>query len=392
MLILFSGCEPTLEDRSLFLEEARGLAKKILILDTHIDVPHRMQGISSDLSSVTSEGEFDYPRARSGGLDAAFMSIYVPASQQAGGARQMADRLIDFVESMEEKWPHAFEIVTSVEQVERAFGTGRVGLGLGMENGAGIEEDLANLTHFYKRGIRYITLTHSKNNAICDSSYDPERRWNGLSPFGREVVREMNRLGIMIDVSHVSDETFWQVLELSQAPVIASHSSCRRFTPGWERNMSDDMIRSMARNDGVIQINFGAQFIDQRYRLRSRAIAVQFRGFLERHRLEEVDKVAEAFSTKLRDGLPTVTVADVADHIDHVVELVGVDHVGFGSDFDGVGGHLPVGLGDVSAYPHLLAELLARGYNREEIEKISSKNLLRTWSQVESLSQSSIVR
>ncbi len=222
-------------------------------------------------------------------------------------------------------------------------------------------------------------------NHIADSSYDSNHRWKGLSPFGRKVVAEMNRRGIMVDISHVSDEAFRQVIDLTSAPVIASHSSCRHFTPGWERNMSDDMIRKLAKNGGVIQISFGSSFISDDYRLR------------HAQRKETIDEyLRELGLTRNHPGAPEkirqfeqenplqrATVSQVADHIDHVKNLVGVDHVGFGSDFDGVGDTTPTGLRDVSGYPNLLAELLNRGYTEEEIERICSGNLLRVWSEVE---------
>ena len=210
------------------------------------------------------------------------MSIYVSASyQESGGAKEYADKLIDMVEGFQEKWPDKFVVARSVAEVRSAFQDGIVALPMGMENGAPIEGSLDNLEHFYERGIRYITLTHSRSNHISDSSYDSNRRWQGLSPFGRKVVEEMNRLGIMIDISHLSDDAFHQVVALTKAPVIASHSSCRHFTPGWERNMSDDMIQKLARNGGVIQIAFGSSFISNDYRLghaqRNQAIDEQLR-------------------------------------------------------------------------------------------------------------------
>ena len=245
-------------------QRAARLAQEMILVDTHIDVPDRLREKMEDISVATEKGNFDHPRARQGGLDVAFMSIYVPARYQPekeGGAKALADRLIDMVEGFARDWPDKFALARSVEEARSAAAKGLVALPMGMENGAPVEEDLANLRHFHERGIRYITLTHSENNQICDSSYAKEKQWNGLSPFGREVVAEMNRLGIMVDISHVSDATFYQVMELSRAPAIASHSSCRRFTEGWERNMDDPMIELLGKKGGVIQINFGSGFI-----------------------------------------------------------------------------------------------------------------------------------
>lgn len=367
-------------------ERAWRLSQQLILVDTHIDVPYRMRNGIEDISTRTAGGDFDYPRAREGGLDAAFMSIYVPASyQETGGARAFADRLIDLVEGFAQRWPQQFALATRIEDIEAHFRQGKFSLALGIENGAAIEEKLENLNHFYRRGVRYITLTHSKNNLICDASHDPERRWNGLSPFGEEVVREMNRLGIMVDVSHVSDEAFDDVMRLSRAPVIASHSSCRHFTPGFERNMSDEMIRRLGEGGGVIFINFGSSFINDAYRRNSSRAQERISRFLRLNGLDQEDPRAQDFIRQVREELPHpfAHVSEVADHIDHVVRLVGVDHVGFGSDFDGVGDSLPEGLKDVSQYPNLLLELLKRGYSREEIEKIASGNLFRVWREVE---------
>ncbi len=367
-------------------QKARDLAQRVLIVDTHIDVPYRLQRQWEDISQHTNGGDFDYPRARRGGLNVAFMSIYVPASyEEQGGARAFADRLIDLVETIVRRWPDKFAIVRSVDDVRRLAHSGKILLALGMENGAPLEGNLDNLRYFYRRGIRYITLAHAKSNHISDSSYDEVRRWHGLSPFGREVVREMNRLGIMIDVSHISDEAFEDVIAITQAPVIASHSSCRHFTPGWERNMSDAMIRKLAANGGVIQINFGAAFISDAYRKASERFRAQVREYLQQHGLKYTDPAARAYIREARQRFvfPTVTVRDVADHIDHVVRLVGIDHVGLGSDFDGVGGALPEDLRDVSMYPNLLYELLRRGYTEDDIRKIAGENLLRVWATVE---------
>ncbi|RMG45323.1 MAG: membrane dipeptidase [Acidobacteria bacterium] len=360
--------------------EAVRIAHAVPIVDTHIDLPYRLYRKPEDISRRTPSGDFDYVRAREGGLDAAFMSIYVPARyQESGGARRLADELIDIVEGIAAQHPDKFALAASAEDVERNFRQGRFSLLLGMENGAGIEGDIGNLTHFYERGIRYITLAHSRNNLIADSSYDEQPRWHGLSPFGEEVVREMNRLGILIDVSHLTDDAARRVLEISRAPVIASHSSCRRFTPGWQRNLSDELIRGIARSGGVVQINFGSSFLDDGIRRRQESL----RKALEAWRVErglsrddpEFREHAAAYRKAHHPGYADV--ADVADHIDHVVSLVGVDHVGFGSDFDGVGDSLPRGLEDVSRYPNLIRVLLERGYGEDEIRKIAGGNILR---------------
>ena len=391
-LIALAGCveqsapPPRTAPPETSLEKGNRLAHQFLIVDTHVDIPNRLDQRMEDISVRTPGGDFDEPRAREGGLDAPFMSIYVSAAyQESGGAKEYADKLIDMVEGFQEKWPDKFVVARSVSEVRSAFQEGRIALPMGMENGAPIEGSLANLRHFYERGIRYITLTHSRVNHIADSSYDSTHRWRGLSPFGRKVVAEMNRLGIMVDISHASDEAFHQVVDLSSAPVIASHSSCRYFTPGWERNMSDDMIRKLAENGGVIQISFGSSFISDDYRLTHAQRKKTIAEYLHEKGLTRNDPGApeKIRQFEQENPLQRATVSQVADHMDHVKNLVGVDHVGFGSDFDGVGDTTPTGLRDVSAYPNLLAELLDRGYTEEEIEKICSGNLLRVWAEVE---------
>jgi len=314
------------------------------------------------------------------------MSIYVPASnQETGDAKEVADELIDMVEGLIRKDPDKFGLVTNVAQARARLDDGVVGLALGIENGAPVQGSLENLRHFFDRGVRYITLAHSKANHICDSSYDEERRWNGLSPFGREVVGEMNRLGMMIDVSHVTDEAFGHVMELSRAPVIASHSSCRHFTPEWERNMSDEMIRRLAGGGGVIQINFGSSFVDNEYRVARQAAREAIREHLDANGIADDSDHAHEYADEyfVANPIPLAKVADVVDHIDHVVALVGVDHVGLGSDYDGLGETLPEGLEDVSSYPNLIRELLDRGYSEGDVQKICSGNLLRVWTAVE---------
>ncbi len=367
-------------------EKALELAHRYIIVDTHIDVPYRLSKNTEDISKRTREGDFDYPRAKAGGLDVPFMSIYVSATAEAEGtSKQRADRLIDMVEKIASDWPDKFALAKSVVDVRKNFASGRISLPMGVENGAPIEGKLENLKHFYDRGIRYITLTHSKDNHICDSSYDTTRTWKGLSPFGREVVKEMNRLGIMIDVSHISDDAFYQVMELTKAPVIASHSSCRFFTPGWERNMSDEMIQLLAKNGGVIQMNFGSSFVNREFREAGDKVWEHLRA----KNLTWDDPAAQAYAKQyMKDhSIRRAHVSEVADHIDHVVELVGIDHVGFGSDFDGLGDSLPTGLKDVSHYPNLIFELLKKGYSEEDIEKICSGNILRVWSAVEAIAQ-----
>jgi len=365
---------------------AAGLAQKYLLIDTHIDVPERLEGHWEDVTRATEKGDFDYERARSGGLDVPFMSIYTPAESEAAGTSfTLANRLIDRVEALVGRAPEKFVVVRGPAQAAEARERGLIGLAMGMENGAPIDGKLENLAFFRNRGISYVTLTHSLSNHISDSSYDEHRQWNGLSPFGREVVTEMNRLGIMVDISHVSDEAFYQALELSKAPVIASHSSARHFTPGWERNMSDDMIKALAARGGVIMINFGSSFLTGEARQWHDEMSAAREEYLQENGFDEHGSEAGAFQTKYRaeHPYPFADLDDVVAHFDHVIGLVGIDHVGIGSDFDGVGDSLPEGLKDVSFYPGLIAKLAAKGYSEKDIEAILGGNLLRVWREVE---------
>lgn len=360
-------------------DRAVAIAQKHMLIDTHIDVPYRLEEDWEDVSQATQRGDFDYPRAVKGGLNAPFMSIYIPASlEKTGGSYLLANKLIDSMEALVGRAPDKFAMAYSSAELERNFKAGKLSIALGMENGSPIEGKLENLTHFYKRGIRYITLTHSESNHIADSSYDIRRPWKGLSPFGEKVVVEMNRLGIMIDISHVSDKAFYKVIELTKAPVIASHSSLRAFVPGFERNMDDEMIKALAKNGGVIQINFGSSFVVSQ----ANQYGLQLKAAAKAAGKSADDKEFEA-QYKKTHPYPFANVATVVKHINHVRDLVGIDHVGIGSDFDGVGDSLPDGLKDVSMYPNLIEGLLKEGYSEADIEKIMSGNLLRVLKQVE---------
>ncbi|KXI27150.1 dipeptidase [Paraglaciecola hydrolytica] len=361
-------------------DKAIKLTQDTILIDTHIDVPFRLNKKWEDVSQATASGDFDYPRAKQGGLNAPFMSIYIPASlDKSAESTALADKLIDYVEAIVGRAPDKFAIAKSADDVEKQFKQGLISLPMGMENGSPIQGSMDNLKHFYERGIRYITLAHSMSNHIADSSYDLRRQWKGLSPFGKELIVEMNKLGIMVDISHVSDDAFYQAVAISKVPVIASHSSLRAFTPGFERNMDDDMIKALGKNGGVVQINFGSTFVSKVARSWSDTLSNK-RKEIEEKEGKDSD-LAKSFEKKYTDKnpMPFATVDTVLDHIDHVVKLIGIDHVGIGSDYDGVGDSLPEGLKDVSTYPNLVQGLLDRGYSDKDITKILSGNLLRVW-------------
>ncbi len=369
-----------------FHKQAEALSKKYVIADLHVDVPYRLEEKYEDVSHATHSGDFDHPRAVKGGLDAPFMSIYIPAKIEAegGDSTAVANKLIDGVEKMVADSPDKFALAKSVKEVQANFKKGLISLPMGMENGSPIAGDLKNLRHFYDRGIRYITLSHSLSNHISDSSYDKNRPAQGLTAFGKKLIKAMNEIGMMIDVSHISDQAFDDVMAISKAPVIASHSSARHFTPGFERNMSDDMIKKMAAKGGVIFINFGSTFVSQTSLQNYTAYKKALDAFLKENNLKADSEQAKAFTKDYRAKTP-FEFADlevVLNHFDHVVKIAGIDHVGIGSDYDGVGDSLPTGLKDVSTYPALIAGLLQRGYSESDIEKILSGNLFRVWQQI----------
>lgn len=338
------------------------IAQGSLIIDTHIDVPYKLKmqleynGSFEDISEKTSLN-FDYPKSIKGGLNLPFFSIYLPAStEEEGTSFILANELIDMMDKIIETNPEKFFFVDTSTYLGNLPGQNLIGIAYGMENGAAIEGKLENVEYFYNKGIRYITLTHSKSNHISDSSYDENKNWGGLSEFGKSLIPEMNRIGVIVDISHVSDDAFMQAIEISKTPVIASHSSLRHFTPGWERNVSDEMLIALAKNKGVIQINFGTAF------------------------LNDVNDKNKSYDP---NTYIHAEVTDVVDHIDHVVNVVGIDFVGIGSDYDGVGDTLPNGLKDASSYPNLIAELQNRGYSTTDIQKILGGNFVRVWREVE---------
>lgn len=387
-------------DEASLRKKADELAHKYIITDGHVDLPYRLKVKNFKLEKEflgipieTDEGDFDYVRAKKGGLDAPFMSIYLPSEHQKtpGASKLLADSLIMLVNSIAKAHPDNFSIAYTPMDCEKAFAEGKIALPMGMENGSGIEDDVTNVDYFRKKGVSYITLTHGKDNLICDSSYDTLNTWGGLSPFGREVIMAMNKSGIMVDISHVSDNTFYQAIELSKAPVIASHSSCRKFTPGFQRNMSDDMIKKLGEKGGVIAINFGTSFLDGDI---SKMMDVQRAELMKIFKAKGVEygsPEADAIIEDFKKDNPTLysDVKMVANHIDNVVQLAGIDHVGLGSDFDGVGDSLPTGLKDVSQYPNLIYELLLRGYSEEDIAKVCYKNVFRVWQKTLDIAQKS---
>ena len=365
---------------------AAKLHREAIVVDTHIDTPQRFLDEDFDLTPRDPKGHIDLPRMKEGGLDAGFMSIYVDMRRHQGlEATRRALQLIDSVNQQVARHPDQLVLATSAADVRRAHKQKKIALLMGMEGGTPIADDLRLLRLFYQLGVRYMTLTHGLANNWADSSTD-EPKHNGLTDFGKEVVREMNRLGMLVDISHVSDKAFYDALEISQAPMIASHSSCRALCKH-PRNMTDEMIKALAAKGGVIQINYHIGFLDQTYadayekiapelRARMRALAEQYKD--DDHALSEA---REALFKDYQAQLPKVSWERVVEHVDHAVRLVGADHVGLGSDFDGA--TMPEGLNDASYLPRLTQALLDRGYREKDIKKILGGNTLRVMEEAE---------
>ena len=353
-------------------------AKKIhaagMLFDGHNDLPWRLRtegdfGLKKfDLSQRLDSGQTDIPRLREGGVKAQFWSVYIP-SEHANPARTVVEQ-IDLVRRMVDRYPDAFEMAYNADDVERIARSGKVASLIGIEGGVAIENSLAQLRAFYNLGARYMTLTHNSTLDWADAANDSPRH-DGLSPFGERVVKEMNRLGMLVDISHVSPATMADVLRVSQAPIIASHSSAFALCPS-PRNVPDDILKSVKQNGGVVMVNFYSGFIVPEAGKKIRAMLQEMRTkYPDR---EARAKAMEAWMGSDQAKFARGTYRDVVDHIDHIVKVAGVDHVGIGSDFDGIS-QWPVGLDDVSSYPRLTDELLRRGYSEADIHKILGGNV-----------------
>ncbi|NOX36551.1 MAG: membrane dipeptidase [Calditrichaeota bacterium] len=374
---VFAGDVPENVDPELW-QKAMKLHREAIVIDTHCDVTMKLFHDNFDMGKRHDEGHFDLPRAFEGGLDAQFFSIYVPNRMDSLHPAKYALELIDAVYRAVEANPDKIAMAYSSEDILRLHREGKIAALMGMENGGPIEHSLALLRNFYRLGVRYITLTHSSANDISDSSTD-EPRWNGLSDFGRQVVQEMNRLGMLIDISHLSDAAIAQVLELSRTPVIASHSSCRALCDV-PRNLPDALIRKVKQNGGVIHINFYSGFLSQEYKEAYERVKKELEPQVKVLRQKyEGDRFGfwQAYGELFRQyDLPVPDASVIVDHIEHVVQFAGVDHVGLGSDFDGVSS-LPIGMEDVSKLPYITYMLLKRGFSEEDVRKILGGNLLR---------------
>lgn len=351
--------------------------------DSHMDTPSQLLRLRNP-GLDNAYAQVDFPKLRRGGVDGAFFALYTPAEMAPDAATRYALQMLSATYDAVEAHPGEVALAFSPEDAANARKNGLISIFLGMENGAPIQESLALLRTFYRMGVRYVTLTHNGDNALADSAAEG-KRWGGLSPFGREAVAEMNRLGMMIDLSHAADSTFWDCLKVSKAPIVATHSCCRALC-GHRRNLTDEMLQALGESGGYVGINFYPAFLSDSF-ARDPADAAL---------LDEADAVEAAFIRnpadperieawhRMQDRLrkiPRPGVKEIVDHVDHAVRLAGIDHVGIGSDFDGIL-VAPEGMEDVSRIGVVAAEMARRGYTSEEIEKVNGKNLMDVFARV----------
>lgn len=393
LLVLATAAPLTAAPRTSAQVEAltERVLRQAILIDTHADTPQFLLDSGYDLADPSSPYQISIPKARRGHLGAEFFSIWVPVDWPRQDLAHRALDLMDAVDAQVARHRSDLGLARTAEDVVRLHGEGKIAVLMGVEGGHILEADPRLLDTFYRLGVRYLTLTHTADNEIGDSSGD-KPRWNGLSPLGLQVVERMNRLGMMVDISHVSDATFYAAVQASKAPVIASHSSCRALCDA-PRDMTDDMIRALAKNGGVMDINFYPAFLDAGYRQASAKISKEENAAVDavRKRLAgEGKQLSWAEEIKIRHPfearLAPVSYTRIADHIDHAVQVAGMDHVGLGSDFDGIESW-PKGMEDCSKLPNLVRELVRRGYSEQDLIKILGGNVLRVMRQVEQVAR-----
>ena len=365
--------------------------RRAIIIDMHADTTQRLVDEQVDLEQRLSDGHLDAVRAKEGGLDAQFFSIWVePALFGGGGERAMkrADVQIEAVRALAAKHPETWEVATTAADVRRIASSGKIAALMGMEGGYAIDEKIENVERYYRMGVRYLSGAWSVSTSWAGSSGDEAGKMRGLNDFGKQVIREMNRLGMMVDVSHLSDKAFWDIVNTSTKPVIATHSGCRAIT-NVPRNLTDEMIVALAKTGGVVNVIFYPEHIEPGYSEKKKKVDAEIASMVQRASDEEKGDVAHKKLARDRVRqreyllrLPPVSVARIVDHIDHIVKLAGIDHVGIGSDFDGVQ-VVPADLKSVADLPNLTAELLRRGYSESDIDKILGGNMLRVMEEVQ---------
>jgi membrane dipeptidase len=392
-LVIYAEAPGRSKRQNVTDDEVRRVHESTILIDTHNDVTSAtVAGL--DLGQPNTTHMTDIPRMKKGGMGAQFFAVYVSATYVEGN--HAANRTLQMIDTVKhdiiEKYPNDFMFALTADDVRRAHQQHKIAALMGIEGGHAIEDSLRLLRDFYALGIRYMTLTHSNSNHWADSSGDANKPNNGLTAFGKDVVREMNRIGMMVDISHVADKTFWDALEVSAAPPFASHSSCRAISPA-PRNMTDEMIQALAKKGGVVQINFSCDFLNPEVQKENAATADKRRA-LRDQLAQKYANDPDGLSKAMREALTAVggtskraTLSDVVKHINRVVELAGVDAVGLGSDFDGIG-CAPTDLDSVDKWPNLTRALLEEGYTAAEIRKIYGENTLRVMSAVERVSKS----
>lgn len=366
-------------------DDVNTIHRRAITIDMHADTPQRLLDEQVDLSQRLTDGHFDSVRAREGGLDAQFFSIWVEPQLFGGGGRtamKRADDQIAAVRALAERHPETWQFATTAAEIRRITSDGKLAALAGLEGGYAIDEKLENVERYYNLGVRYMSPAWTESLSWAGSSGDDTGKTRGLNDFGRSVVREMNRLGMMVDVSHVSDKTFWDIVNTSTKPVIATHSGCRAIT-NVPRNLTDDMIQAIAKTGGVVNVIFYPEHLEPGWSEKKKKVDAEIAAEVKRASDEEKGDVAHKKLARDRvrreefaKRLPPVAVSRLVDHIDHVVKLVGVDHVGIGSDFDGVQSTLS-DLADISQLPNLTRELLRRGYSDNDVAKILGGNMLR---------------
>ena len=399
LVIQLPGCGNTKNSMTNNSETPRvagdplSIHRRAIIIDMHADTAQRLVDENVDLQNRLPDGQFDAVRAKEGGLDAQFFSIWVePELFGGGGARATAraDIQIEAVRNLAAKHPETWELATTAADVRRIAATGKIAALMGLEGGYAIDDRIENVERYYKLGVRYMSGAWSVSTSWAGSSGDEIGKTRGLNDFGRTVVREMNRLGMMVDVSHLSDRAFWDIVNTSTKPVIATHSGCRAITDV-RRNLTDEMIVALAKTGGVVNVIFYPEHIEPGYSEKKKKVDAEIATLVQRASDEEKGDVAHKKLARDRvrreeylKRLPPVSVSRIVDHIDHIVKLVGIDHVGIGSDFDGIQA-VPADLSSVADLPNLTKELLRRGYSESDVDKILGGNMLRVMEANESL-------
>jgi membrane dipeptidase len=397
LLIQLPGCGINKNSMTNNSETPRAAAdplsihRRAIIIDMHADTAQRLVDENVDLQNRLPDGQFDAVRAKEGGLDAQFFSIWVePELFGGGGARaiQRADLQIEAVRNLAAKHPETWELATTAGDVRRIAASGKIAALMGLEGGYAIDDKIENVERYYQKGVRYMSGAWSVSTSWAGSSGDEIGKTRGLNDFGKQVVREMNRLGMMVDVSHLSDKAFWDIVNTSTKPVIATHSGCRAIT-NMPRNLTDEMIVALAKTGGVVNVIFYPEHIEPGYSEQKKKVDAEIATLVQRASDEEKDDAAHKKLARDRvrareylKRLPPVSVSRIVDHIDHIVKLVGIDHVGIGSDFDGIQA-VPADLSSIAALPNLTKELLRRGYSESDVDKILGGNMLRVMEEVE---------